>query len=136
MTLPFSKNSDVTQQQYRTETVFRRKQRWEEVGNTSSCRGDERWKGSPGPSPSVLNVPTRPVHTAAFPASRERCFRLLFTLRNMKRAVRRTGLAANEPTVGGRSSPHVSAAPGPRETRHRRHPKAAASEAVCGLKAI
>lgn len=46
---------------------------------------------------------------------RERSFRLLLVLRNMKRLMQRAGLAANEQTVGGWLLPHTSAAGGPRE---------------------
>lgn len=45
----------------------------------------------------------------------ERSSRLLLVLRNMKRPMRRAGIAANEQTVGGWLLPHTSAAGGPRE---------------------
>ena len=45
---------------------------------------------------------------------RERSFRLLLVLKNMKRPMQRAGIAANEQTVGGWLLPHTSAAGGPR----------------------
>lgn len=76
---------------------------------------DDGGGGFPGPSLSARNVPSStPAHCRSPSERGESPFRLLFILGNMKRAGQRTGLAANELTVGGWWLAHVCAAPGSR----------------------